>query len=457
MNAIRLKNFRCFGDVQQVTLAPLTLLVGENSTGKTSFMAAIRALWSMFYSQRVPDFKEQPYDLGVFADIVHSPQQDGAPYARRFELGMTYSARSDSSVPRPCQFDVSFDKNGAAPDPVQFRLSDVQHNIWVEYSRQQSDLWQVSVGTPQGLWKPSPKGKPPVIHGDQIWPFFIGMQVYTRNDMTSVRLGDGFPLLGETSHRSTKIAPDTWRAVEDLCRSQFAHPFFDNVMYASAPVRSKPRRTYDPSRVVHDPEGDDTPSYLGNLALQREGKWKALKQDLANFGVDSGLFNELEVRSFGNRTASDPFQLQIKEAGSQADSPFRNLVDVGYGVSQVLPVVTELLRFRAPPAFLLQQPEVHLHPSAQAALGSLFCRVARPGKLLVVETHSDHLMDRVRMDVRDGRTNLRPQDVAVLFFERVNRDVRIHQLKIDKEGNVLGTPTSYRQFFMQEVQRSLNL
>ena len=421
-------------------------------------MAAIRALWSMFYSQRVPDFKEQPYDLGVFADIVHSPHRDGAPHDRCFELGMAYSAMTDSSAtPRPCRFDVSFDKNGAAPTPVQFRLSDDDHNIWVEYSRQQDALWHVSVGTPQGLWKPSPEGKPPVVHGDQIWPFFVVMQVYTRTDVASVRIGEGYPLLGDESHRSTKIAPDTWRAVEDLCRSQFAPSFFDNVMYASAPVRSKPRRTYDPSRVVHDPEGDDTPSYLGNLALQRTDKWKALKKELANFGVDSGLFNELEVRSFGHRTASDPFQLQIKEAGSQADSPFRNLVDVGYGVSQVLPVVTELLRFGAPPAFLLQQPEVHLHPSAQAALGSLFCRVARPDKILIVETHSDHLMDRVRMEVRDGKTDLRPQDVAVLFFERVDRAVRIHRLKIDEEGNVLGAPTSYRQFFMQEMQRSLKL
>ena len=68
--------------------------------------------------------------------------------------------------------------------------------------------------------------------------------------------------------------------------------------------------------------------------------------------------------------------------------------------------------------FLLQQPEVHLHPSAQAALGSLFCRVAGPECQLIVETHGDHLLDRVRMDVRDGVSDLKPEDVSVLFFER---------------------------------------
>ena len=105
--------------------------------------------------------------------------------------------------------------------------------------------------------------------------------------------------------------------------------------------------------------------------------------------------------------------------------------------------------------FLLQQPEVHLHPSAQAALGSLFCQVAGPERQLIVETHSDHLLDRVRMDVRDGTTRLQPDDVSILFFERGDLDVHIHSLRFDTEGNVLDAPPSYRQFFMEETRRSL--
>ena len=78
------------------------------------------------------------------------------------------------------------------------------------------------------------------------------------------------------------------------------------------------------------------------------------------------------------------------------------------------------------PLFLLQQPEVHLHPSAQAALGSLFCRVASPDRQLIVETHSDHLLDRVRMEVRDGESNLKPEDVSILYFERGDLDVNMY-------------------------------
>ena len=128
----------------------------------------------------------------------------------------------------------------------------------------------------------------------------------------------------------------------------------------------------------------------------------------------------------------------------------------------MLPVITELHRrdmlpSGVPSIFLLQQPEVHLHPRAQAALGRLFCQIAGPNCQLVVETHSDHLLDRVRIDVRDGTTNLKPEDVSILFFDRGDLDVRIHSLRLDQEGNVLNAPPNYRQFFMEEMQRSLGL
>ena len=82
---------------------------------------------------------------------------------------------------------------------------------------------------------------------------------------------------------------------------------------------------------------------------------------------------------------------------------------------------------------------------------------ARGGPQLVIETHSDHLLDRVRMDVRDRRTPLRPDDVSVLYFEPADLDVRIHSLEIDAQGNVLHAPDSYRRFFLSETQRSLGL
>ena len=70
ISEVTLKNFRCFRDVQKVRLAPLTLLMGENSAGKTSFMAMLRILMDTVHG-RSPNFKEEPYDLGTFEEIIH--------------------------------------------------------------------------------------------------------------------------------------------------------------------------------------------------------------------------------------------------------------------------------------------------------------------------------------------------------------------------------------------------
>lgn len=75
----------------------------------------------------------------------------------------------------------------------------------------------------------------------------------------------------------------------------------------------------------------------------------------------------------------------------------------------------------------------------------------------MIETHGDYLIDRIRMDVRDGKTGLKPKDVSILFFDRNDLSVKIHSIGLDKEGNVVSTPQGYRRFLMEETRRSLGL
>ena len=226
--------------------------------------------------------------------------------------------------------------------------------------------------------------------------------------------------------------------------------------FASAPVRSRPRRTYDPMLLTHDAEGDSIPSYLANVSRRAADEWELLKGGLEHFGRSSGLFDEISVRSFG-KSDGDPFQIQIRKFGKRRKGPWRNLTDVGYGVSQALPMLVEMLRPDAAGMFLMQQPEVHLHPQAQAALATLFCQVAAGGRQLLVETHSDNIIDRVRMDVRDQTTGLKPEDVSILYFEPRDLDVKIHSIRLDEMGNVLDAPPGYRRFFTDEMMRAIGL
>lgn len=451
LDRIALKNFRCFRNVEDVRLAPLTLLVGENSTGKTSFMAMIRALWDVAYQQRVPDFKEPPYDLGSFDEIAHyRGEEEGR--ADSFTAGFKACENYMHLGNKMCNFDVEFGEMDTAPVLTAQRLSYEDNSVWIEHRRIPQEMHRVSFGTSRGSWK----WEGTFITG-HVWvddkfvdPFYIVADGVKRQIVGNER---GSNLIGLSGFNLPGL--EDWKLVEDLC-SFGVLPMRSARPYAGAPVRSKPHRTYDPSRPTRDPEGDYIPMYLANLYIRDKKKWKKIKALLEKFGRASGLFNEISIKTFGSK-GSGPFQIQIGNYEKPSRGLKRNLTDVGYGVSQALPVVTELFHDDSPPMLLLQQPEVHLHPSAQAALGSLFCEVASSGRQLIVETHSDYILDRVRLDVRDRKTELKVEDVSVLFFERGNLDVQIHSIRIDEMGNILDAPSSYRQFFMDETKRALNL
>lgn len=191
------------------------------------------------------------------------------------------------------------------------------------------------------------------------------------------------------------------------------------------------------------------------MQFRGEREWTPLKNRMEEFGRASGLFDEISIKQFGRREGV-PFQLEIRKFGKRRKGSRRNLIDMGYGVGRVFPLLVQLVRPDGPSLFLFQQPEVHLHPSAQAALGSLFCETAASGRQLIVETHSDYIMNRIRLDVRDRRTKLKPDDVSILYFEHENLDVRIHSMRIDDDGNVLNAPHGYRRFFTDELNRSLD-
>ena len=105
-----------------------------------------------------------------------------------------------------------------------------------------------------------------------------------------------------------------------------------------------------------------------------------------------------------------------------------------------------------PAYFLIQQPEVHLHPKAQAELSSLFAQLANIGnQSFLIETHSDYLVDRARIEIRRG--NIKAEDVSLIFLEPKKNVVKVHNISFDKMGNMIGVPPHFREFFLLESDR----
>ena len=291
MDEVRLKNFRCFRDRQTARLAPLTLLVGGNSTGKTSFLALIRALWDVVFVQAIPDFKEPPYDLGSFDEIVHNRSQRvagsetieaGVSVRRLLELDPDGEHWEDG----PYRVDVTFVRQGTFPVPANWRLA--RDGISIE-ERIEGESRSLHYRTPNGEWHESRPAHD---------PFVIG----TRAGMLGNAVLDlPFAPFHDTRPRSSKPSALPWGGPSSIAgedREQlrglvggfrgFDLPESSERPFAGAPVRSKPRRTYDPARPVRDPEGEYVPRYLSEAFFEDRQSWTLLKDALEGFGRRPG-------------------------------------------------------------------------------------------------------------------------------------------------------------------------
>ena len=219
--------------------------------------------------------------------------------------------------------------------------------------------------------------------------------------------------------------------------------------FSFAPTRSEPRRTYEPLDDMPSSFGDEIPVRLRDLSIKKGEAWDKLYKSLKDFGIKSGLFTDIKVRKLGG-SLSNPFQLELKIRKGAAT----NLIDVGYGVSQILPLLVRIL-IKQGHTFLMQQPEVHLHPQAQAAFTSLLATLAKQkNNTFIIETHSDYMVNRARIDIMEG--NIKPEDVSLIYLEAKGKDVEVHNLCFDKQGNFKDDPPDgYDDFFLSESHKLL--
>jgi predicted ATPase len=169
-----------------------------------------------------------------------------------------------------------------------------------------------------------------------------------------------------------------------------------------------------------------------------------------SFGIQSGLFKNID----------------IKEYDDADDAPFRmnfvlnkepiNVVNIGYGVSQVLPVLFTVFHKNSS-MITVQQPEVHLHPKAQAAIGNVFFTLStgKRKKRFIIETHSDYIIDRFRQQQRKSQEK---SNAHILFFLRKDGINRAISINIDDHGNYSkDQPKEFREFFIKEEMENLGL
>jgi len=139
--------------------------------------------------------------------------------------------------------------------------------------------------------------------------------------------------------------------------------------------------------------------------------------------------------------------------GTQKTNPFRPK-NVGFGISYVLPIVLALLTAEDGKIIVIENPESHIHPKGQAQLGKLISLAASVGAQLFIETHSDHILNGLRVAVKDGLID--KSKVNIMYFEKTTTEkeqfTKITQIKVDKNG----TLSEYPKDFLDEWANQLS-
>jgi predicted ATPase len=191
------------------------------------------------------------------------------------------------------------------------------------------------------------------------------------------------------------------------------------------PLREFPERTYFFSGISPRIVGSKGQNLPQILSMKKE-----ILENINNLGKQAGLFNEIFIENPTDRL----FEIKIKNYYSEE---IQNWADVGFGISQFLPIVIACYNSSSSngrSGLIIEQPELHLHPRAQAELGSMFCNLIAKSQnsQFFVETHSEHLVVRTQYEIAKG--TISSDDVKIFYVYTENSEKIIKQIQINPDG-----------------------
>lgn len=409
ISELTLRDIRCFADEQRARLGRVTLLVGENSAGKSTFLGCYKAfatLANMIDLGNENQFDKSPFRMGGFDSIVRSGKSEFA-ISGRFEDHLYSAARycfCRGDRERLLEREVDFELGSSGSEPRHINISVLPDANNVLRFRGADFTFDLDLSE---------------------------ITYISTSSWLSRNVREGFlPFNGDRAIFEKRRGPDT--GSEELAEfAKFINffrsemPLPDGTSFNVKAIEPElPRRNRGYRSIPSHLENDETTILLGKI------------------GTDLGLWEEIVVKE-----RQVGCEVLIKTATGQ-----HNLIDVGYGIHSMLPLLSAIGPSHPEKVFLLQQPEIHVHPVAQAQLAQYMTK-SKHG--FIIETHSDHFVDWFRICVMEGK--LPPEDLSIVYFEPIDDRTksRIYSLGVDAQGNLQDVPDGYRRFFLQETEKLL--
>lgn len=413
---LHLQNFKSWRDTGDIALRPITAIYGANSSGKS---ALIQALLLLKQTAEATDRNltfhfgspNALVDLGDFASVAHQHDTSAA-----IELSLDWEQQepltlgdSAADIASTCVgFSVHADlRNDSAVEPQQmsYRLGEAEFGM----SR-----------------RPDPRRFNLYAHGPA-FQFEQNLQFPPLAGVSPPIKCYGFPDDTRLFYRNADFLPKLAYALEERLSG----------IHYLGPLRAPPQREYRWSGMPPTDVGRVGEAAVAALIGSRQnGVGRTLEEQIAEMFSEVGLLRKFGVEQIGDNPL---YQVKVKQSET---APEALITDVGFGVSQILPVL--VLCFYAPKGstIILEQPEIHLHPAAQSALGDvLIAARQRRGVQIIVESHSEHLLRRLQRRIAE---EILPQsDLGVYFCKNNGAESSLTNLELDIYGNIKNWPEHF--------------
>lgn len=424
LTRLRARNFKSWRDTGDLEIAPLTGLFGTNSSGKTSILQLLLMLKQTVESpdrRRVLHFGDERSlaDLGTFFDVVHAHQAD-APLDMSLSWNLSEPLQIDDPEKKKRLFQIKSLSFSTSVGQQELTLG--VESFAYEFNDQRFGMSRRSDEEKYDLISEPYHAKRML---GRKWPLPAPVKCY------------GFPDEAVGYYQNTGFLPDFVLAFENL---------FSGIAYLG-PLREYPRRNYvwaGESPVDVGRRGElAVPALLASRSygsVISPGPYR--RRRTVEQRVGEWLEEMKLIHSFVLEPLAENRKVYELRVVMEQGSPEVLITDVGFGVSQILPVLVLCYYVPEGSIILLEQPEIHLHPSVQADLADVLIDVVNNRNVqIIVESHSEHLLRRLQRRIAEEKL---AGDKAALYFCRMERgESWVERLHLDLFGRITNWPEGF--------------
>ena len=426
LTTIGIRNFKAF-EKQTIDIKPITLFLGPNNSGKSSILSSLRILsqTAQSYDPTIPLLLNGELgDFGTYSDVIYSNN-------KRRHLGLKVGiCTGESGIDRHyfgkkkinINLDLNFHYRTKRKEIVLNKMSlfaDDDLVLGTKYI-EDSEIHRLThlQHVPDNLiHKISKKAR---LDFDNFIPTVRSRHILNRaiEEMTKNNdLSIESDVINTTLRRSTYISYKIRRV-------------FDAIEYVGA-MRQPPSRTYlytGENRKHVGNSGQYAINLLAMDSLRGGSKSKNILLKVKDWLTKSEIASDIRIDSISDRH----FEVKLQHPETKE---YQNYADVGYGNSQVIPVLVAGYNLPENSTFITEEPEIHLHPKAQAELGDFFLDLYSNNVQSLVETHSEHLILRLQQHIASGLID--HNEIAIYYVYPDKGKKSLSLLELNSKGEFI--------------------